>query len=200
MELTAEQITENFEKYRSFMEKLGPRSSSALNLVDTLGEKLALCPASSKKDYHHAIPGGLIDHSLRVLTNALKILKTFGWDISKESLIIGCLFHDIGKVGYVDENDNVVDYYISQDSDWHREKLGENYKHNKDMKYMTTTDRSLWLMQHFGIKLTFEEFVAIRLADGQYAEENAPYKMKEPILADIVHMADFIATKQEKNL
>lgn len=200
MELTAEQITENFEKYRSFMEKLGPRSSSALNLVDTLGEKLALCPASSKKDYHHAIPGGLIDHSLRVLTNALKILKTFGWDIPKESLIIGCLFHDIGKVGYVDENDNVVDYYISQDSDWHREKLGENYKHNKDMKYMTTTDRSLWLMQHFGIKLTFEEFVAIRLADGQYAEENAPYKMKEPILADIVHMADFIATKQEKNL
>ena len=200
MELTPEQIAENFEKYRGFMEKLGDRSEAALSLVDSLGESLALCPASSRKDFHHAIPGGLVDHSLRVLTNSLKIIKTFGWDIPKDSLIISCLFHDIGKVGYVDEDGKVVDYYLPQDSDWHREKLGENYKHNKDMKYMTTTDRSLWLMQHFGVRLTFDEFTAIRLADGQYAEENAPYKMKEPILADIVHMADFISTKQEKNL
>ena len=200
MELTPEQIAENFDKYRSFMEKLGDRSESVLHLVDALGESLAMCPASSRKDYHLAIPGGLVDHSIRVLTNALKIMKTFGWDIPKDSLIIACLFHDIGKVGYVDEGGSVVDYYLPQDSEWHREKLGENYKHNKAMKFMTTTDRSLWLIQHFGIRLTFEEFAAIRLADGQYAEENAPYKMKEPILADIVHMADFISTKQEKNL
>lgn len=200
MELTPEQIAENFDKYRSFLEKIGDRSESALQMVDHLGESLAICPASSRKDYHLAIPGGLIDHSLRVLGNAMRLVKAFNWDVPKESLIIACLFHDIGKVGYVDENDKVVDYYLPQDSDWHREKLGENYKHNKNMKYMTTTDRSLWLMQRFGVRLSIEEFTAIRLADGQYADENAAYKMKEPVLADIVHLSDYISTKQEKYL
>jgi hypothetical protein len=136
MELTAEQITENFEKYRGFMEKLGDRAEPALALVDHLGERLVLCPASSRKDYHHAIPGGLVDHSLRVLSNALKLVKAFGWDLPKDSLIIGCLLHDLGKVG-----DHEKDYYVPQDSDWHREKIGEMYKHNKDIQYMTVPDR-----------------------------------------------------------
>jgi len=195
MELTPEQIAENFDKYRSFMEKLGDRSDAALSLVDHLGERLALCPASSRKDYHHAIPGGLVDHSLRVLSNALKLTKTFGWEVPKDSLIIGCLLHDIGKIG-----DHEKDYYIPQDSDWHREKIGEMYKHNKELQYMTVPDRGVWLCQHFGLRLTQPEFLAIKLNDGQYAEENAPYKMKEPLLVDIVHIADFISTKQEKNL
>jgi len=195
MELTPEQIAENFEKYRGFMEKLGDRSEAALALVDHLGERLAMCPASGRKEYHHAIPGGLVDHSLRVLSNALKLVKAFNWDVPKDSLIIGCLLHDLGKVG-----DHENDYYVPQDSDWHREKIGEMYKYNKDIQYMTVPDRGVWLCQHFGLRLTQPEFMAILLNDGQYAEENAPYKMKEPLLVDIVHIADFISTKQEKNL
>lgn len=195
MELTPEQIAENFEKYRGFLEKLGDRSEAALALVDHLGERLALCPASSRKEHHHAIPGGLVDHSLRVLGNSLKLVKAFGWDIPKDSLIIGCLFHDIGKVG-----DHQDDYYVPQDSDWHRDKLGEMYKHNKNIMYMTVPDRGVWLCQHFGLSLTQDEWLSIKLNDGQYAEENAPYKMKEPLLVDAVHLADLISTKQEKNL
>lgn len=195
MELTPEQIAENFEKYRGFMEKLGDRAEAALTLVDDLGERLALCPASSRKDYHHAIPGGLVDHSLRVLGNAMRLVKAFNWDVPKDSLIIGCLLHDLGKVG-----DHEKDYYIPQDSSWHIEKLGEMYKHNKELQYMTVPDRGVWLCQHYGLKLTQAEWLAIKLNDGQYAEENAPYKMKEPMLVDIVHVADFISTKQEKSL
>jgi hypothetical protein len=195
MELTPEQIAENFEKFRSFMEKLGDRSEPALALVDHLGERLAMCPASSRKEYHAAFPGGLVDHSLRLLSNALKLCKTFNWEVPKDSLIIGCLLHDLGKVG-----DHEKDYYVPQDSDWHREKLGEMYKHNKEILYMTVPDRGVWLCQHFGLKLTQDEWLAIKLNDGQYAEENAPYKMKEPLLADVVHLADYISCKQEKNL
>lgn len=195
MELTPEQIAENFDKFRSFMEKLGDRSAPALALVDHLGERLAMCPASSRKEYHAAFPGGLVDHSLRLLSNALKLCKTFNWEVPKDSLIIGCLLHDLGKVG-----DHERDYYLPQDSDWHREKLGEMYKHNKEILYMTVPDRGVWLCQHFGLKLTQDEWLAIKLNDGQYAEENAPYKMKEPLLADIVHLADYISCKQEKNL
>lgn len=195
MELTPEQIAENFDKYRGFMEKLGERAEPALALVDHLGERLALCPASSRKDYHHAIPGGLVDHSLRVLGNAMRLVKTFNWDIPKDSLILGCLLHDIGKIG-----DHENDYYLPQTDGWRVDKLGEVYTHNKDLQYMTVPDRGVWLCQHFGLKLTQPEFLAIKLNDGQYADENAPYKMKEPLLVDIVHMADYISTKQEKNL
>jgi len=177
------------------MEKLGDRSEPALALVDHLGERLAMCPASSRKEYHAAFPGGLVDHSLRLLSNALKLCKTFNWEVPKDSLIIGCLLHDLGKVG-----DHEKDYYVPQDSDWHREKLGEMYKHNKEILYMTVPDRGVWLCQHFGLKLTQDEWLAIKLNDGQYAEENAPYKMKEPLLADVVHLADYISCKQEKNL
>ena len=193
MSLTPEEITSNFEKYRSFLEKLGDRSIPALAMVDHLGERLALCPASSKKEYHQAFPGGLVDHSLRVLSNALKLVKAFGWEIPKESLIIGCLFHDLGKCG-----DESADYYVPQTDSWRVQKLGENYTYNRDLQYMTVPDRGVWLCQHFGLKLTKEEFLAIKLNDGQYAPENAPYKMKEPLLTDVVHLADFISTKQEK--
>lgn len=194
MSLSPEDIASNFEKYRSFMEKLGDRSEAALALVDHLGERLALCPASSRKDYHAAHLGGLVDHSLRVLSNALKLCKTFGWDIPKESLIIGALLHDIGKVG-----DHEQDYYLPQTDSWRIDKLGEMYTHNRKLQYMTVPDRGVWLCQYFGLKLSQDEFLAIKLNDGQYAEENAPYKMKEPMLADVVHAADLIATKQEKN-
>lgn len=199
MELTAEQIAENFEKYRSFMEKLGDRAEPALALVDGLGERLALCPASSRKEYHLPIPGGLVDHSLRVLGNALKLVKAFGWDVPKDSLIVACLLHDIGKCGLVNDDGNVIDYYIPQDSDWHRDKLGEMYKKNKDMPYMTTRDRSIHMCQHFGLQLTKDEYLSILLNDGFVLDENKPYCMKINPLVFSVMTADYISSMQEKD-
>lgn len=195
MSLTPEDIASNFEKFRSLFEKIGDRAPAALAMVDHLGERLALCPASSRKEYHHAIPGGLVDHSLRVLTNAMKICKTFGYDIPRDSLIVGSLLHDLGKVG-----DHENDYYLPQTDSWRAEKLGETYTHNREMQYMTVPDRGVWLCAHFGLKLTQAEFLAIKLNDGQYAEENSPYKMKEPTLAVVVHMADLLATREEKTM
>jgi hypothetical protein len=76
MTLTPEEIAANFDKFRSLCEKLGDRSETALKMVDSLGEQLALCPASSRKDYHNCMVGGLVEHSLRVLSNAMKLVKT----------------------------------------------------------------------------------------------------------------------------
>jgi hypothetical protein len=164
-------------------------------MVDALGERLALCPASSKRDFHNAFPGGLVDHSLRVLGNAMRLAQTFDVEIAKDSLIIACLFHDLGKVG-----SDTEDLYLPQKDMYRLEKFGEEYAYNNSILYMTVPDRGVWLCQHFGVKLTAPEFLAIKLNDGQYAPENAPYKLKEPTLADIVHMADLISTKQEKGL
>jgi len=195
MSLTPEEIEKNWQRMLMLLGKLGDRSSVAIAMVEALGERLALCPASARRDYHNAFPGGLVDHSLRVLMNARLLAGAFSWDLPKESLIVGCLFHDLGKVG-----DHENDYYIPQTDQWRADKLGEEYTYNKDIQYMTVPDRGIFLCQHFGLKLSQDEMLAIKLNDGQYADENAAYKLKEPKLADVVHMADLISTKQEKGL
>lgn len=198
MTLTAEQIEQNYNKFRSLCEKLGDRSLPAIRLVDELGEKLALCPASSRYDYHLAVPGGLVDHSLRVLQNALTYSKSFGWSLPKDSLIVTSLFHDIGKLGLPNPDGTFSDYYLPQDSDWHREKLGEMYKYNKDMTHMKTPQRSVFMCQHYGLHLKTDEYLAILLNDGFVLDENKSYCLKEPLLAHVVMVADYISTRQEK--
>lgn len=193
MSLTAEEIEANYNKVQSLCSNLGERSKHALNLVESLGERLALCPASGRKDYHNAFPGGLLDHSLRVLGNAIQLKKTFGWKIPKESLIISCLFHDLGKVG-----DHNNDYYVNAE-DW-QQKRGELYTYNKNMQYMSVPHRSVFLCQHYGLVLTQDEFLAILLNDGFVIDENKPYCLKEPLLAHVVMTADYLSTRQEKNV
>lgn len=169
------------------------RVEAVQELCDHFGERLALAPASSRLEHHNAFPGGLVDHSIRVLVNARSISKALNIQLPTESLVLCALFHDLGKVGNETE-----DYYVPQDSDWHRDKLGEMYKTNKNMQYMTIPHRGLYLLQHFGVTLNQDEYIGIMVHDGQHCPENKPYSMQEPMLASVLIMADFSATKQEK--
>ena len=194
MTISPEKIDENWKKVLSLLEKTGERSKHALHLANSLDERLALCPASSKRDFHNAFPGGLVDHSLRVLNNAVKLTAGFGWKVPKESLIISCLFHDLGKVG-----DHEKDYYVPQTDQWRIERLGEMYTYNDKAQYMSVPQRGVFLCQHFGLQLTQDETLAILLNDGFILEENKKYCLKEPLLAHVVMTADYISTRQEKN-
>ncbi len=177
------------------LEKLGDRTKPAQALVEELSERICLAPASTRTAYHNCFPGGLVDHTLRVLGNAFRLCKTFGWQVPRDSLILVCLMHDLGKVGDLEK-----DYYIEETSDWHRDKLGQLYKYNDDLQFMDHCERSIYLLQHFGVNLSQDEYLAIRLHDGQYVDGNKSYSMKEPALATIVHLADLIAAKQEKDV
>jgi len=191
--ITEEQIKKNWDNFRLLCTKLGDRAEAITKMLDFFEERAALCPASSRTAFHAAFPGGLVDHSLRVLSLANKISKAYEVEVPRESLIFSALFHDWGKIGSVE-----AEYYLPQDSDWHKEKLGEMYKINKDMQYMPNNHRSLWLMQHFGIKLSEDEFLAILLNDGPIDEGNKKYSMQEPLLAVIIHQADRMACQIEK--
>ena len=94
----------------------------------------------------------------------------------RASITIACLFHDLGKVG-----DHEQDYYVklSRENEWKREKWGQHYDYNDALTYMTVPQRGLWLLQHFGVRLAQDEYLAILLNDGQYCAENKPYAMKE---------------------
>jgi putative nucleotidyltransferase with HDIG domain len=190
---TPEQVQDNYARFMKVCSSLAqPRRDAVLAMVDRLGERLVMCPGSSRVDYHNCFPSGLVEHSVRVVKNALALAKALNLAVDRDSVIFCALFHDIGKVG--DERD---DYYVPQPSSWHRDK-GMLYEVNPAMRFMTTSQRSVYLLGHFGIPTTHEEYTAVLLNDGQYDEANAPYKLKESDLALLVHMADLVSTKQEK--
>lgn len=194
--LEPEVIEQNWSRFRALCEKLGERSATVLSMLDELDERLCLCPASAKRDYHNAFPGGLVAHSLSVLNGVVSLNKAYGWGLRRESMIIGALFHDIGKVGMPGKGaDN--DFYLLQTDAWRVEKMGEEYKYNDKVAYMTTPDRSVFLMQHYGVQLTAEEWLSIKLNDGFVLQENKPYCLKIPPLVYAVMTADYVATCEE---
>ena len=186
-------IEENWNEFCRWCSQLGDRAAPIEKMLNDLGERAAIAPASSRVEFHNAFPGGLVDHSLRVLDYAVKLATALKVRVSKESLIIAALFHDWGKVGNLSG-----DLYLPESSDWHRDKLGQMYSNNHSIPFMHNAVRGLWLLSQYNVKLTEEEWLAILLNDGQYADENKGYGMKEPKLALLIHTADRWAASLEK--
>lgn len=202
--VSEEKIQKDYEKFMEFI-NADPRSEQLLPMYEMLQDQLTLAPASGKTYFHNAFPGGYLDHVLRVTDTALKIAalyKGMGGEIgfSKQELIFAALHHDLGKLGDPEEGA----YYVDQDSDWHR-KRGEVYKHNTNLQYFKAPERGLFLLQKFGVQVTKNEWLAIKLSDGIYDEGNkaymvnfAPYAMKTN-LPYIIHWADHISSRVEND-
>ena len=113
-----------------------------------------------------------------------------------EELIFAAMHHDLGKVGDMEH-----DYYIPEDSDWHRKNTGSIFKHNPKLEFMTVTDRALFLLQHFGISMSSNEYIGLRLTDGMYEDANKKYLVTfrpefslRSNIARILHQADVMST------
>lgn len=207
MKLTAEQIQHNWinfeETIKTFISE--PRRSQLLEFYSKYSERIMLMPAAHKKEYHNAFPGGYVDHVLRVVDCALKLNDIWiemGVDAStytKEELVFSALNHDLGKMGD-EENES----YIPQTDQWRREKLGEDYKFNDRLEFMSVPDRGLHLLNSHNISYTKNEMLAIKLHDGLYDESNKPYLMSwlpetkpRTSLIYIIHQADLMAARIE---
>lgn len=189
----------DFEKLQSnweMFEKLcGRLSDHNLNkMIDELGERACMCPASTRLDQYGAQAGGLVEHCLRVTSTMRTLNEALGYDLPVSSILKVGLLHDFGKVGDLKKR-----YFIEQDSSWHREKLGQMFKYNEDLNKMSVSHRTLWLLQHFGVELTSDEWLAIQLAQGSHFEENRFYVGHEPTLALLLQHAKSIVIHRGKN-
>jgi len=207
MQLTAEQIQQNWLKLIGFIEShiSEPRKTKLLEFYEQYSERLMLMPAAHKKEYHNAFPGGYVEHVNRVITCALHLhdlWATMGADTTtytKEELVFSALNHDLGKMG-----DEEQDSYIPQTDKWRQEKLGEDYMFNTKVPFASVPDRGLYLLQAHGIQYTFNEMITIQTHDGLYDEANKKYLMtfmpeQKPrtSLPYIVHQADLMAARIE---
>ena len=174
--LPVEKIESNWETFNKLCRRLSDHNLN--KLLDDLGERLVMCPASAKLDQYCAYPGGLIEHSIAVAGTLRTISDSHNLNLSVASILKVSLLHDLGKIG--DENS---DLFVEQDSSWHREKLGQMYKYNENLGRMSISHRTLWLLQNFGVSLTSDEWLAIQLAQGSHFEENRFYVGNEPTLA-----------------
>ena len=207
-QLTEKQIVENWGKLIQLIEDTfdGDRKEKLLEMYKYFEDRMSVAPASGKAAYHNAMVGGYVEHVLHVTELALQIKelwKSNGATINftDEELIFAALHHDLGKVGDLDK-----DYYIPQDSEWHRKNRGEIFKHNPDLQYMTVTDRAIYLLNHFGIQMSEWEYIGLRLTDGLYEEANKSYYMSynpdwslKSNIAYILHQADSMATHIESD-
>ena len=205
-QLTEKQIVDNWNKLIQLIENTfdGERKEKLLEMYKYFENRMSVAPASGKAAYHNAMVGGYVEHVLHVTDCALKIKKLWEEDgaminFTDEELIFAAMHHDLGKVGDLDE-----DYYIPQDSEWHRKNKGEIFKHNPNLQYMTVTDRAIFLLNHFGIPMTQWEYIGLRLTDGLYEEANKSYYISynpdwslKSNIAYILHQADSMATHIE---
>ena len=166
-----------------------------LDLITFLEESdFFYAPASTK--YHGAYRGGLLDHSLEVYYQLLKLGNMYGYEIGKgnnhESLAIVGLFHDVCKINsYIESYKNV--------------KNEETGKWDKQSYWSFDTSRntfgahgaySLYIVSNH-IKLTEEEAVAIyhhmgSWDAGKYDNVSTAYEHYK--LAWVLHVADEAAT------
>jgi len=207
-ELTPEQIQENWEKLiqiiKDTFEEGSERREKLLNMYHYFEERMCMAPASGKEHFHNAHAGGYVEHVIHVTNLALQIKDVWesngaSINFTDEELVFAALHHDLGKVG-----DLADDYYTPNDSDWHRKNQGMIYKHNPNLQFMTVTDRALFLLQHFGINMTDNEYIGLKLTDGLYEEANKsyyigymPHKQLRTNIAYILHQADMMATHIE---
>ena len=206
--LEAEKIKSNWEQYRAIVNATFPTRKDALNkMYDDLEDRMVMMPASSVAHFHNAFAGGYVDHILRVIdcTKALYVTwKSMGADMSgytEEEMIFAAMHHDLGKVGFPGEGNEV---YQIETSDWHRKNQNKMYRHNENIPFTMVPDLSIWLLQEYDVKLSWNEYQAIKIHDGMYDDSNKPYfvarsaqaklKTNLPIL---LHHGDHMAAQIE---
>ena len=202
-ELTPEQIQQNWERLRGIINDTfeDDRLEKLNEMYDHFEDRMVIAPASGKEHYHNAMVGGYVEHILHIIDFSLQIKEM--WenngaiiDFTDEELIFAAMHHDLGKVGDIEH-----DYYIPEDSDWPRKNTVSIFKHNPKLEFMTVTDRALFLLQHFGISMSSNEYIGLRLTDGMYEDANKKYLVTfrqefthRSNIARILHQADVMST------
>lgn len=150
-------------------------------------------PASTYRDWHGCFPGGLAVHSINVTRVLFRFNKSLDANVPLSSCVMVGLFHDVGKCG------NAVEpYYQPQAERWRREKRGQIYQRNPNLK-LPHQFLSLFLLQRYGVELLQDEHIAIAGHNGLYTDTGKELVHKEPGLLLMLHWADMWCTFHVKS-
>lgn len=197
--LSDEMVVQNWDRLLSIIEEEFPtRKEQLLKLYNDLTDRISLAPASPKKHWHSAFPGGYVHHVLKVYdigNNFVLFLEDMGLNINftEEELKFCLINHDLGKVGDLENP-----YYVESIEHW-KVQRGEPYSYNSVIPPMPVPDRSLFLLQSYGIPVSMNEWRGIASHDGMYDEKNKVYLFdhKDFNIHIAIHTADMLAVRLE---
>jgi putative nucleotidyltransferase with HDIG domain len=139
--------------------------------------------------HHLAEPGGLLEHSLNVLTLARELARAWESTIPEESIIISALLHDLGKMGDHGKP-NYAENYLKDGS----RSSAKPYITNTNLVYIPHEVRSVMIAERY-IRLSEEEERAILWHNGLYGQFRNDITGKETELYMIIHFADMWASR-----
>lgn len=139
--------------------------------------------------HHLAEPGGLLEHSLNVLTLARDLARAWESTIPEESVTISALLHDLGKMGDHGKP-NYAENYLKDGS----RSSAKPYITNTNLVYIPHEVRSVLIAERY-IYLSEEEERAILWHNGLYGQFRNDITGKETELYMIIHFADMWASR-----
>jgi hypothetical protein len=177
----ANRFDDLIKRYDALKRKVVAREKEFKELMEFVENETSYmtCPASTH--YHLCRECGLLEHSINVAENLLKIKRILAPDITDESCVVVALMHDLGKAGVPGK----PQYFKNMDM----ERPWPPYKFNTDLVYMSVPVRSLYLVsRHF--PLSEDEAQAIVYHDGQYVDDNRSVAGKEEPLTLLLQYSD----------
>ena len=139
--------------------------------------------------HHLAEPGGLLEHSLNVLTLARDLARAWESTIPEDSITISALLHDLGKMGDHGKS-NYAENYLKDGS----RSSAKPYITNTNLVYIPHEVRSVLIAERY-IYLSEEEERAILWHNGLYGQFRNDITGKETELYMIIHFADMWASR-----
>jgi 23S rRNA maturation-related 3'-5' exoribonuclease YhaM len=93
---------ELMHRYQKLKDKVIIRRQEFIELMDYVETKTSYLTSPASTRFHLCIEGGLLEHSVNVAENLLKIKAAIATEISDESCVIVALLHYLGKAGMPD--------------------------------------------------------------------------------------------------
>lgn len=182
-------VTERYENLKSRVIVRRDEFSRLMDFVENETDYLS-SPASTR--FHLCRKHGLLEHSVNVAENMLRLRGAIAPEIDEESCIIVALIHDLGKAGMPGKPQ-----YIANEPTAKQKQYGYGpsvpYRMNDNLIYLSVPLRSLYLaLPH--ISLTESEVQAIMYHDGQYVDDNKSVATKETPLLLLLQYADTWST------
>lgn len=178
-------VKEKYESFKALVTERKEEFEQLMSFVENETEYLT-APASSR--FHLCHEGGLLEHSVNVCENMLKLRAAIAPNISEESCVITALLHDLGKAGMPGDP-----LYVKNKPTEKQKQYGYGssvpYHLNDKLTYLSVPVRSLYLVGS-RFPLTEEEAQAIVYHDGQYVDDNKSVAAKEGPLLLLLHYAD----------
>ena len=179
MDIDTDKVINRFETYSKIFKKYFP-CPGAENFLQDFGTRLVTCPRGMTLEeggYH----GALVEFLSSVAIRSKEVSQNV---CSPQSAIRVALVHELGKLGSLEN-----ELFIEQDSSWHREKLGQNFKYNDKCEKMSVPHRTLFLLQRYNIDLSHEEWLTILLSQGSHHPELSFYAKTRPLLASVLEFS-----------